>query len=149
MDGGPSYTVMARSLVLSLALSFTTSVSGANVTLGLLTLDQSETLVLLQMAGNPMEEWNCLNLEVHCFLLNILLVNDANENVSVLPNVNLQLEISQLADSCDSRQLIQILKRIVDSGVVTTFTPECDISPSVANVYSKKIQSSLSSMGYP
>jgi len=132
---------MARSLVLLLALSLSTPIIGVNVTIGVLTSDQSD-LVPLQMAGNPIEEWNCFNLEVYCFLVNILLVNDVNENLTVLPNVHLQLEVSQLPDFCDDQcQFIRIMNKISDSRVVTTFTPElsCEIGPLVASLYSKKI----------
>jgi hypothetical protein len=132
---------MMMALVLLLALSLSTPAIGVNVTVGLLTSDQSENLIPLQMAGNLIEEWNCFNLEVHCFLLNILLVDEVNENLTVLPNVNLQLEVWQLSDSSDRRQMIRIIEKILDSGVVTTFTPEsfCEFVQLVANVYSKKI----------
>ena len=45
-------------LVLLLALSLSTPVIGVNVTIGLLTSDESENLASLQMAGNPIEVWN-------------------------------------------------------------------------------------------
>ena len=61
--------------------------------------------------------------------------------MTVLPNVNLQLEVSQLPDSSDYRQLIRIIKKIMDSGVVTTFTPEslCEFGSLFENVNRNKI----------
>ena len=57
MTGTPAFW-KRMALVLLLALSLSIPVIGVNVTIGLLTSDESENLASLQMAGNPIEVWN-------------------------------------------------------------------------------------------